>query len=227
MIAVTRNTRPRGAPQVGALLQAERKARGLAVIDAARRAGLPPRYVEALEAGADAGLPAPVYLDGMLRRYARALELDSERVVHAFWQERRRVGELAGEPEADILPTLPSRPRLVVTPRTLAVVGGCIVVAAFIGYLWYQVSGLVAGPALTVEQPSADLTVTEPRLTLAGRTEPDARLTVNSREVYVDETGRFSLGLDLSPGLHTVEVKATNRFGKSTVMVRRIVRSSQ
>lgn len=227
MTAVTHNTRPRGAPQVGALLQAERKARGLTAIEAARRAGLPPRYVEALEAGADAGLPAPVYLDGILRRYARALELDSERVVHAFWQERRRVGELAGEPETDTLPTLPPRPRLVVTPRALALAGSFVVAAAFVGYLWYQVSGLVAGPALTVEQPSADLTVTEPRVTLAGRTEPDARLTVNSREVYVDETGRFSLGLDLSPGLHTVEVKATNRFGKSTAIVRRIVRTGE
>lgn len=217
----------RGAPQLGALLQAERKARGLSITEAARRAGLPSRYVDALEAGADAGLPAPVYLDSILQRYAHALGLDSQQVVDAFWQERRKVGELAGEPEADALPALPSRPRLVITPRTLAIAGGGIVVAAFIGYLWYQVSGLVAGPALTVEQPAADFMGADSRITLAGRTEPDARLTVNSREVYVDETGRFSLELDLSPGLHTVEVKATNRFGKSTMMVRRIVRSSQ
>ncbi len=215
----------RGAPQLGALLQAERKARGLSVTEVARRAGLPSRYVEALEAGADAGLPAPVYLDSILQRYAHALELDPQPVVDAFWQERRKVGELAGEPEADALPVLPARPRLVITPRTLSIVGGLVVAAAFVGYLWYQVSGLIAGPVLTVEQPAADFRGTDSRITLVGRTEPDARLTVNSREVYVDETGRFSLELDLSPGLHTVEVKATNRFGKSTVIVRRIVRT--
>ncbi|MBI2623984.1 helix-turn-helix domain-containing protein [Candidatus Parcubacteria bacterium] len=220
-----KDNRPlRSAPQFGALLQAARKTMGLSINDAARRAGFPIRFAEALEAGKDAGLPAPVYLDGIIRRYARSLGLDPQKVVDEFWQERKRVGELAGIPEPDAFPALPAKPRLVITPRTLAVTGTLLAVAAFVGYMWYQVSGLVVGPALAVEQPAADITVTDPRVMLSGRTEPDARLTVNSREVYVDEAGRFSMELDISPGLHGVEVKATNRFGRSTSVERRIFR---
>ncbi|MBI3305177.1 helix-turn-helix domain-containing protein [Candidatus Parcubacteria bacterium] len=212
----------RGAPQIGALLQAQRKARGLELREAAKLGRLPVGHLEALESGTEAGLPAPVYVEGMLRRYARVVDLDPQKLVDAFGEERRRVGELAGETDLDVLPTLPRQFRLVLTPRVITFVAAVALAVALGGYLWYQVSGLIEGPKLILESPAADIATAEQTLHFTGETEADARLTVNAREVYVDDAGRFGLNLDFNPGLQTIEFKATNRFGRSTTIIRRI-----
>lgn len=214
----------RGAPQVGALLQAARKARGLELREAAKLGRLPVGHLEALENGTEAGLPAPVYVEGMLRRYARVVDIDPQKLVDAFAEERRRVGELAGETDLDALPTLPRQFRFVLTPRVVAFVAAAALAAALGGYVWYQVSGLIEGPKLILGSPAADSTTAEQTLPVTGETEADARLTVNTREVYVDDAGRFGFSLDLNPGLQTIEFKATNRFGRSTIIIRRIFR---
>lgn len=54
------------------------------------------------------------------------------------------------------------------------------------------------------------------RVTVAGQTEPKARVLVNGRLVLADEQGRFSTTLLLSEGDNTIAVKAEDRAGNST-----------
>jgi len=65
-----------GFADLGRRLRDERNRRGLSIQQVAERIHVAPRYLEAIEAGDEKGIPAPVYIRGFVAGYARALGLD-------------------------------------------------------------------------------------------------------------------------------------------------------
>jgi hypothetical protein len=70
-------------------------------------------------------------------------------------------------------------------------------------------------PPLTVVSPVDRKVVTgnDPRISITGSTDPEARLTINDRIVIVSYDGKFSYNLVLNPGDTTVVIIATDRNG--------------
>ena len=141
---------------LGETLQRARQARGITIEDAERATRIPRRYLEALEQGNFAILPAPVYARGFLRSYSGYLGLDPTAVLPLF-----PVGHV-DEPQLEPLPQVKQ-------PRTWSM-GGVIAVAA-VGALillviaLYSVgreggdgSGLLSQPA-AVEESGPDVVV--------------------------------------------------------------------
>src|SRR5688572_22812198 len=87
---------------VGAQLKQAREAAGLGVDDVARQLKLLPRQVESLEVERFDRLPGPAIARGMVRNYARLLELNAE----ALMQRMAPPVEEAPEPPARRRPTL-------------------------------------------------------------------------------------------------------------------------
>jgi cytoskeleton protein RodZ len=74
--------RPEAAVEpVGTTLKAAREAAGLALEEAARRLKFAPRQLDALERGDWGRLPGGAAVRGMVRQYARLLELDADALV--------------------------------------------------------------------------------------------------------------------------------------------------
>ncbi|MER3449614.1 MAG: hypothetical protein C4315_07550 [Chloroflexota bacterium] len=71
-------------PLPGQLLRAARQERGLTLEDAEQGTRIRREFLEALEADAYERLPAPVYVRGFIRVYARWLGLDPEQVVGLY-----------------------------------------------------------------------------------------------------------------------------------------------
>lgn len=87
---------PEGGPGYGEILRRRREARGLTRAEVAEALRLSERVVEAIE-GEDAGrLPAPAFVRGYLRAYARLVGADEEAVLAAY----RAAGEPGASPEA-------------------------------------------------------------------------------------------------------------------------------
>ncbi|AGA90657.1 hypothetical protein Thimo_1891 [Thioflavicoccus mobilis 8321] len=70
----------------GHRLRQEREAHGVSLERLAAELHLAPAVVEAIEEGRYEGLPAPVYVVGYLRNYARLFNLDPEPVIQAYRQ---------------------------------------------------------------------------------------------------------------------------------------------
>ncbi len=86
---------PEGGPGYGEILRRRREARGLTRAEVAEALRLSERVVEAIE-GEDAGrLPAPAFVRGYLRAYARLVGADEEAVLAAY----RAAGEPGASPE--------------------------------------------------------------------------------------------------------------------------------
>ncbi len=70
--------------EVGAYLRQCREAKGISLANAASRTHVRESILTAIEAGNIERLPEPIYIQGFLRRFAQALEVDSDKVVDAF-----------------------------------------------------------------------------------------------------------------------------------------------
>ena len=77
----SRPSRDASGGRPGAQLLAERRAQGLSLGDVARQLKLSVRQVEALERDEYAAFPAPVFVRGFLRNYAKLLQLDPDALV--------------------------------------------------------------------------------------------------------------------------------------------------
>ena len=84
---------------VGAALKREREAAGFAIADVAERLKLLPRQIESLEHERFDRLPGPAIARGMVRNYARLLELDPEPLLERMVPRGEKAperGQIAG-----------------------------------------------------------------------------------------------------------------------------------
>lgn len=89
-----------------------------------------------------------------------------------------------------------------------------ILAILFIGsYSLYQGRFLIFGPQVWVDNLKDGETVSSPVVTLTGRAKNVAWLTLNDRQIFMDEEGRWSEKLVVSEGLSIITVKARDRFG--------------
>ncbi len=116
--------------RVGEQLAAERTRQKLELADIANRLRIPPRHLEAIEAGDYDVLPAIPYSAGFVKSYANMLGLDGIALSRAFREEVGNDRRAHFEPEA-YEPVDPSR----VPSRMLAIVALGVALLLGVGYL--------------------------------------------------------------------------------------------
>ena len=119
---------------VGAELKRGREAAGLAIGDAAQRLKLLPRQIESLEGERFDRLPGPAIARGMVRNYARLLNLDPEPLVSRMMPP----GEKAPEPAVAPRHREPMTSSTPGRRSTLLYAGFSVVLLVAIGAFAYQ-----------------------------------------------------------------------------------------
>lgn len=102
----------------------------------------------------------------------------------------------------------------------LAVLSGTILVV----YAGVKARPLVEGPAIEIASPKEALVYERPRIAVIGTARNVSRLTLNGRQIYVDERGIFHETLLLNRGYTVLEVAGTDRFGREARVERAVVR---
>ena len=183
---------------------------------------LPIKYLECLEAGEIEKLPADVYSRGFLRKYAKLLGIDEKVLMDEYEKESRIASHLRNQAHQS-LPVLRAH-RFVITPKTLGWAAGLVILFLIAGYFFYQLHFLLSPPGLNVAEPAlADFITNSAQVSFRGQTEPGVKLTINGQQSYIDKNGNFEQTTNLVSGLNTITVEATNRFGKSSSVIRRII----
>lgn len=205
---------------MGERLRKVREEAGVTLQEAADDTSIRLAYLEALENGNFQDLPGPVYIENFLKRYAEYLKVSPDFVIDLY---KHQVQKAVKNKYRTKWPLSDSRPRAIITPRILKLVGIGLIVLIGLGYIGFEVMRIFSPPQLSVSNPADNLTVSTVTVPVTGSTEPDITLTVNGKQIYVDEAGDFSEVVSLQAGLNVITVSAVKKRSKPTVITRRIL----
>jgi len=209
---------------LGDKLKNAREFRKMTLKEISARISIPINYLEYLEQGDYEKLPADVYVAAYLKKYAKILNLDAEKIIEQFKTERRLANNLSGhQGNSQKLKHFINKKPLMITPKRVWLVFSIIVIALIFGYFWHQLSYLIYPPYIEITQPALDITTQQGSIKVAGQTNPHVYLTINGREVYVDNKGHFRSVVSLESGLNILKIEARDRFGKTNTVIRRIM----
>jgi len=203
---------------VGTILHEARIAKGYSLANVEDVTKIRATFLEAIEMDDFHRLPSLTIARGFVQNYADFLGLDA-RTILAFF--RRQMHE---EQRTTFVPTGIAKPLnqtvLQLTPgRFLTLLVGGLVVL-FLFYLGFAYRALRLPPHLEVESPARGLVTSEKRIEVIGKTDPDATVTVNGVGVLVRSDGRFFDHISLEPGVNSITIVATSRFGKTITVTR-------
>lgn len=179
------------------------------------------QYLEALEWGRYEILPDPLYTRNFIRSYARALQADETYFLELYEEESGRTDLL----DPHRLPReRVKRGSFFVSTRFMSALALLFVAFGMIGYLGFQASHLLAPPEIVVMNPTDQSAVSSALLPVQGYVENDeVQVSINGKEVVVNEDQTFSLTLDLTRGLNVITIEAKRRYSRPAVIYRRVV----
>lgn len=209
---------------LGEKLRDARLASRMALWQISRKTKIPVNYLKYLEEGNYKDLPADVYIVAYIKKYAEVLNLDSGEILKQFRVERGITANLLRPLKSSKDPSyFIKKPLLLVTPKRAGLVLAIVAIALVFGYFWHQLSYLINPPSIRIVHPVSDFATNKSSIEISGQTEPDTYLTVNGKELYVDNKGYFRGIVSLESGLNLLKIEAKDRFGKTNTVFRRVM----
>lgn len=198
---------------VGEILKTNRDKKKLTIEQVEKTTKIRAKFIKALEDNRFDLLPGPTFARGFVKNYAAFLDLPIDEVL-AFYR-RQANGE-----QAPTLPPPPVNRKSLLTPQhfTAISVGGLLL--AFFIYLIFSYLQFAGSPVLLVNSPTNNAVVLQDNVEIIGKTDPGATLTINDQTVGISENGSFDVKTPLQPGLNTLRIVSTNKFGKKTTVNR-------
>jgi hypothetical protein len=107
--------------------------------------------------------------------------------------------------------------------RYVRIIVGVLLTLIILIYAGTKSINLLSGPKLTLERPKNGETVSSDLLTIQGYARNIAFLTLNDRRIFVNDTGVIFDQLLLYEGYNIITLKAKDKFGRETSLVREVI----
>jgi len=202
-------------------LRAGRQAKNLKLKEAAKKLNINEKYLIALEEGNFNQLPRGVYEKNFLREYALFLGLNYGQLAKDYEAETNAL-EPKKQKEIFSKPVIKGR-FLWIMPKILKNILILLIIAACFIYLVYRVNKIISPPLLIIDRPGLNLITEETSLTVSGKTEAEANLTVNGESVLSDKNGYFSKTVNLKNGINKIIITASKKYGRSNTVYREVL----
>jgi len=206
--------------RVGEILKQKRKELKLTIENVSASTHIPKQYVVALEKNKYLLLPpAKAHCLAYIRKYAEFLKLNCSEVVKQFNKESDLENYQTIHPYCK-LKIRPINPIVVWTKR----ISIFTIIFFFVGYLIWQLNGILKPPKLAVFSPAEGYISTDIKTLIQGESEKEITLTINGKKTDITDNGRFETYINLSKGVNTITISATKKHGKTTTITRHIIK---
>lgn len=98
--------------------------------------------------------------------------------------------------------------------KTLGIWIGLVVALLIVGYGYFEARYLIGGPILSISNPKNGSESTENLIQIEGYAKNISYISLNDRQIYVDDKGFFKEPILLSAGYNIVRVNAQDKFGR-------------
>jgi cytoskeletal protein RodZ len=172
-------------------------------------------FIDSIEKENWQTLPSFTTVLGFVKSISAALGVDEKTAV-AFLKRDYPPKKLNINPKPDAFSKFSWSPKLTF------IVGIAAVILIVLGYLTFQYIRFISPPGVSVESPVEGQTVTGASMMVFGSTDPDAKITVNDQPVLVDQDGKFSTEIGVTPSTNKITIVAVSRSGKERTISRKI-----
>jgi len=180
--------------------------------------------IKSLEDNCYENLPPPVYLKGVIIKYAHFLKLDTEKTINLYQQSN---GRNISSGKNDILPKNrffvgQSKIFLFVknfVPKFLRFLFWGLILLYFL----YEASFFILPAKIILYSPADDFTTDQREFEISGRVIRGKMLFIKDQEISFQDNGEFKDRIILNPGLNNIEFKAVNALNHHTLLTRQII----
>lgn len=213
-----------GEISFGERLRSLREQAGMTVEQIARESKIALRYARALEGGDWRVFSAKIYAQGTMRRVAQVMKISDADAWIATAGREWEVANGIANGAVNITPRAVARPhRIMLTPRRLGAIAAVGMAGALVLFIGARLIAFTAAPGLVIDSPADRSGFAGSIVDVSGKTEKESSLTVNGREITLDERGNFREKIELPPGAVALHFVSRNRFGKTQTVVRNIL----
>ena len=92
------------------------------------------------------------------------------------------------------------------------IIGIIVLVAIIAGYAYYQTRGISNGPIITIDYPIDGMTLEDSEVIIRGTIKNASYVTLNDRQIFIDEKDKFGEIVLLSPGYNVLKIEVKDRF---------------
>ncbi len=205
---------------VGDVLKQEREKKFYTLDEIEKATKIRKELLEALEQGQYQKLPPTTFIQGFIKNYGKFLGLNTEKLLAIF---RREFSENKNPPRVlESFSNPMDKKRFRITPTNVLVSVVIALVIIFFVYLWFQYRSLVGSPLLEVDQPVDQFNATSNEIIISGKTDPEAKVSINDQEIGVEEDGKFSQQIKISENVSKIVIIASSKGGKQTKIERTV-----
>ncbi|MBU0598637.1 helix-turn-helix domain-containing protein, partial [Patescibacteria group bacterium] len=206
---------------LGERLRKVRQEQGVSLEEVAKDIQIRKEYLQSIEEGNYRFLPGPVYIENFLRKYARYLKVSEDFVMDVFKQQDKKV--LKKQYQGGV--KLPSRkiPKPIITPKIIKIILIVFIISACLTYVGFEITEIFSPPELVVLEPDNNLSTTQNSITVSGTTDPEAQLTINGKQTYLDEKGEFIEVINLNEGVNKIIIKSVKKRSKEVTEIRHVL----
>lgn len=210
--------------RAGQKLRAERLRKGLTLEEISKATKIKLAFLSAIEKGEYEKLPSSTYAQGFVRNYAGFLELPEKEILAIFRREYDQDKIIKVLPEGLIQKEEFPLKRFRFSQTAKIII---FIFVFLLGYILFQYRYAIINPPLEVSTPKEGAVVSSQVVTVAGKTDPNGSLFINSDPITLDSNGNFKKNINVFSGKSTITIKVVNIFGKETAIERHVeVKSS-
>jgi len=205
---------------LGERLRRVREESGLSLEEAEQAIQISKKHLQALEESNYNILPGQVYIEGFLKEYAQFLKVSQDFVIDLYKQERKVISQ---QDTRDKKQAFHKVPKEIITPKLIRnIIIGVIIVGCLL-YLGLEVKRIIAPPFLEISAPSDFITIEDTSVVITGKTEPEATVTINNQEVFLNSEGLFEEEIDLQEGVNIIKISAKKKRSEENTVYRNVL----
>lgn len=203
---------------VGEILRERRLELKLTFTNLSELTKIPQDTLKALEKNQFDELPEFPFLKGMVQNYAKALNVDPAPVVAVFKRDYDRKQTKVAPRVLTKSLGLTSLSRFLEKPQTLFLAG----IIFLIGLVGWSLWRVYQPPRLVIDSPIDGQTAISP-VTVTGKTDRDASLSLNGKTLNLNPDGSFATTFADDPGTYELVFQSTSRRQRTTEVSRKVI----
>lgn len=198
---------------VGTLLKNTRERKKLTLRDVEKHIKVREQFVKALEEDRWNVFTSKIYIMGILKNYARFLSLDEQKILAFFRREYEKKEDVRFKERI-------SGNYLSSDSRKTVLAGFIVLFLLFLVYFSYQIYQYMKPPTVEILSPKVTTFRRDATITIVGKTEKEAVVTILGERVYQNKDGVFEYVLPLKQKNTAFSVEVVGANGKKTQLDR-------